>query len=630
MGHLLGVCNSQALRDVYEEAQPLVIELSLKIGQSRAIYDGLKTIQESSAFENYDAAQVRTIEKYVKSAERTGVGLEGADKERFLDIQRETSKLGTEFGNHVLDATKAFELIITDAKETQGWTDTLKAVSSQSYNQSAADHEAREANSEADTGPWRVTLDYPSFGPFMQHSRQRDQREAVMRAFATRAASGDLDNTELVERLLALSAASVKLLDYETYADYSLDAKMAGKAERVYDMYERLDAAARPASVREIAEVQSYANEHGHDGDLSPWDVSFWAERLREERFQYTDEELRPYFPMPRVLDGLFGVCTRLFGVTFAEVVDEPSCWQKDVRYYNVLDESGNPLAGFYLDPYARPAEKRGGAWMDDCLGRRTEPDGAIRLPVAHLICNGTPPTKNRPSLMSFNEVETLFHEFGHGLQHMLTHQSHAAVAGINNVEWDAVELASQFMENWCYDKPVLVGMTQHVDTGESLPDDLFEKICAAKTFMAGYGIMRQMMLGRTDMELYHKYTAGQGTPGIQENAHELALRIARATMPIEPLPEGRTLCSFGHIFAGGYSAGYYSYLWSEVLSADAFAAFEEAGLGDAQAVERLGRLYGQTVLGLGGGEHPMEVFKAFRGREPDPQALLRHRGLLD
>jgi oligopeptidase A len=344
---------------------------------------------------------------------------------------------------------------------------------------------------------------------------------------------------------------------------------------------------------------------------------------LREQRFDYTDDELRPYFPMPRVLDGLFAITQRLFGVTIQAADGEAQVWHKDVRYFQVLDGNGEQVASFYLDPYSRPQDKRGGAWMNECLTRRVL-RGRRSLPVVHLVCNGTPPVQDRPSLMSFTEVETLFHEFGHGLQGMLTTVDYGEASGIHGVEWDAVELASQFMENWCYHKPALLDMTKHVDTGERLPDDLFDKITAARNFRAGTLMLRQLEFGKTDMTLHHQFDANG-----DETVFDVHRRVA-AEMSVFPLfDEGRQLCSFGHIFAGGYAAGYYSYKWAEVLSADVWGAFEEAGLDNEAKLGALGRKFRDTVLALGGGRHPMDIFRDFRGREPDTTALLRQYGLV-
>ncbi|MFB8787601.1 MAG: M3 family metallopeptidase, partial [Potamolinea sp.] len=356
-------------------------------------------------------------------------------------------------------------------------------------------------------------------------------------------------------------------------------------------------------------------------------DISFWAERQREEKFAFSAEELRPYFALPQVLEGLFALVKRLFKVTVTAADGTAPVWHEDVRYFQIADETGNPIAYFYLDPYSRPAEKRGGAWMNDCIGRAkiTEAGTTItRLPVAYLICNQTPPVDGKPSLMTFNEVETLFHEFGHGLHHMLTKVDYAGAAGINNVEWDAVELPSQFMENWCYDRPTLFGMAKHYETGESLPEHYYQKLLAARYYMSGSTMLRQLHFSCVDLELHHRYV-----PGGEETPADLRSRIAATTTVVPPLPEDAFLCAFGHIFAGGYAAGYYSYKWAEVLSADAFGAFEEAGLEDEEAIASTGQRYRDTVLALGGGLHPMEVFKAFRGREPSTEALLRHSGLV-
>ena len=386
--------------------------------------------------------------------------------------------------------------------------------------------------------------------------------------------------------------------------------------------WKQLRTASWQAAVKEQEELQEIAEQNGHQGELQHWDIAFWSERLREQRYEFTEEELRPYFALERVLDGLSGLVQRLFGVQLVAADGDAPVWHQDVRFFHVEDEEGQRVASLYLDPYSRPENKRGGAWMDDCLGRCVV-DGSVRLPVAHLVCNGTPPVDGRPSLMTFREVETLFHELGHGLQHMLTRVNHRDVAGISGVEWDAVELPSQFMENWCYHKPTLLGMTSHFETGEPLPEELFAKICAARTFRAGSGMLRQLRFGLTDLELHTTWD-----PDGTEEHHEVEARISAATSVIPPLPESRFLCSFQHIFSGGYAAGYYSYKWAEVLSADAFAAFEEAGLDDEASVAETGRLFRDTVLAMGGGRHPMDVFRDFRGREPSIDALLRHSGL--
>ncbi len=626
--HLMSVRNSPELRKKHERMEPKVVELGLRIDQSRPVYEGLIAIRDGNVWEELDEAQRRIVENKIRAAENAGVGLDGKDKERFLEISRELSRISTEFSNHVLDARKAYELILTDKGETEGWPDSLRRVTANSYSEargneeSAVPQDAVEATPQ--DGPWRVTLDFPSFMPFMQHHRNRQHREAVYRVQVTLASSGAYDNTDLITQTLKLRREQAVLLGYGTFAERSLDTKMAPDVAAVDKMTDELRDPSRRHAERDLDDLRALAKEGGQEDGLRHWDLAFWAERLREKRFDYTDDQLRPYFPLPRVLDGLFGICEELFDVNFEPADGEAPVWHLDVRYFLVKDGAGETVASFYLDPYSRPADKQGGAWMNDCMSRRIH-NGRLRLPVVHLVCNGTPPVKNPPSLMSFNEVETLFHEFGHGLQGMLTTVDYADASGIHGVEWDAVEIASQFMENWCYHQPTLTGMTKHVETGETLPDDLFDKIVASRTFRAGSPMLRQLELGRTDMRLHDIFDPhGDTTPF---DAH----RAVTTEMSVFPPFDGdRLLCSFTHIFAGGYAAGYYSYKWAEVLSADAWDAFEEAGLENEQEVRELGRHFRDTVLALGGGRHPMDVFRDFRGREPDTQALLRQNRLLD
>jgi len=619
--HLLHVKNSEALREAHDAMLPKVVASDLRVQQSRPIYEGLVALKEGSAWASLSGAQKRVVDLRIRDAQHAGVGLTGDAKERFIEIEKELSQIATSFQNHVLDSKKAYALIITDKADTEGWPETLRAVSAQSYNQAK---EEGDPDATPESGPWRITLDFPSFYPFMQHSRNREQRREVYLAYVTVASSGEWNNSDLIARTLTLRREKVGLLDFGTYADFSLDAKMAPGVAAVEKMFDDLSSPSMPHARKDFEELQALAAEGGQKEPLAHWDLAFWAERLREKRFDYTDEQLRPYFPMPRVLDGLFALTNRLFGVTVEQSDGGVSVWNPDVRYFVVRDEEGKQVASFYLDAYTRPAEKRGGAWMDDCLDRRRV-DGKLHLPVVHVTCNGTPPVGEKPSLMSFGEVETLFHEFGHALQGMLTTIDYSDIAGTNGVEWDAIELASQFMENWCYHKPTLVGMTAHVDTGEPLPDDLFEKIKAARTFRAGSNMMRQLEFGITDMRLHHEFD-----PGGAETAFDVHREVASKTNVLPPVDENRFLCAFNHIFAGPYAAGYYSYKWAEVLSADAFGAFEEAGLENEKAVRDLGRRFRDTVLAEGGGRHPMDVFRDFRGREPSTEALLRQNGLLD
>jgi oligopeptidase A len=619
INHLTSVRNSDELRSAYQEILPKVISFSLRMSQSKPIYEGLKALKASDQFEKLNSAKKRIIEHKIKSAEHAGVGLEGPAKERFNEIANRLSKLSTDFSNNVLDATKAYELIITDKKDVEGWPSNLKNLAAQSY---AKEKGEKDAKADPENGPWRITLDYPISGPFMQHSRNPEQRQKVYHAMMTKASSGKFDNTPLIDEILKLRKEEASILGYKTFAELSLDKKMASDVAAVEKMSQELAEAARPFAVKDHEDLQNIAREMNHPGELKHWDFAFYAERLREKRFDYTDEQLRPYFPLPRVLDGLFGLAERLFGIQIKQSIQSFPKWNEDVLFFDVCDENGELIANFYLDPYSRPAEKRGGAWMNECFGRRLV-DGKVRLPVIYLVCNGTPPVGDTPSLMSFGEVNTLFHEFGHGLQGMLTRVNEAEAAGINGVEWDAVELASQFMENWCYHKPTLLGMAKHYETGETLPDDLFEKLKASKNFRSGSGMLRQIELGRVDMYLHNDFD-----PEGNETPLQVAERIARECRVMPPYEHERFLCSFAHIFAGGYCAGYYSYKWAEVLSADAFAAFEEAGLDNEEKVKELGRKYRDTILSLGGSKHPTEVYRQFRGRDATTAALLRHSGL--
>ncbi len=618
--HLMSVRNSPELRKAHDAVLSDVVQIRLRIKQSRPIYDALRALKDSDEWKSLDGAQRRAVELRLREAEHAGVGLDGDERERFKAIESELSQLGTDFQNHVLDATRAFDLIITDASDAEGWPETLKQLASQSWSQANPSSEA----ATTDGGPWRITLDFPAFGPFMQHSRNRAQREVLYRAHLTRASQGEWDNSEIIGKMLKLKLEKAKLLGFDTYADLSLSEKMASNVDAVEAMFDKLVGASKPHAQKDLDDLKTLAKEGGHDGDLKHWDTAFWSERLRESRFDYTDDQLRPYFPMPRVLDGLFSLSKRLLGIVIERADGEVPIWHEDVHCFRVLNEDGTQIASFYLDAYSRPAEKRGGAWMSECLGRRFV-DGKLRLPVIYLTCNGTPPVGDKPSLMGFREVETLFHEFGHGLQAMLTTIDYADVAGINGVEWDAVELASQFMENWCYHKPTLMGMTSHFETGEPLPDDLFEKISAARTFKAGSLMMRQLELGMTDMELHSSHD-----PNGERSPFDVHHDVSLKTGVLPPFKDGRLLCSFAHIFGGPYAAGYYSYKWAEALSADAFAAFEEIGLDNEEAVRDLGRRYRDTVLSLGGSRHPMDVFREFRGREPNTEALLRHNDLLE
>jgi len=619
VGHLFGVKNSDELREAYEAALPEVVQFSLRASQSQPIYAALKGLQSGGEWARLSETQRRIVTDRIRNAELSGIGLTGAARDRFNAIEQELSQLSTEFSNHVLDATKAYGLDVTNAVDAQGWPETLREMAAQAWSKAHKD----EKPATGQQGPWRITLETALYVPFMEHCRNRALREQVYRAFITRASEVPNDNAALIPKILQLRLEQAKLLGFENYAAVSLSRKMAGSAKAVREMFTQLREASWSAAERDLGDLKALKESRGDKAELALWDAAFWAERLREQRFSYTDEQIRPYFPFEKVLDGLFRLIHRLFGVTVRRAEEPVSVWHEDVRFYHIHNDGGELIASFFLDPYSRPENKRSGAWMDSCLGRRKLPDGRLQLPVAHLVCNQTPPIGGKPSLMSFDEVETLFHEMGHGLQHMLTKVEEPDAAGIHGVEWDAVELPSQFMENWCYHKPTLLGLTGHYQTGEPLPEELFDKIYAARTYRAGSMMLRQLMLGMTDLELHSDYD-----PHGQETPFDVQRRIAKLTSLLQPLPEDRFLCSFQHIFSGGYSAGYYSYKWAEILSADAFGAFEDAGLDNDEAVAKTGRKFRDTVLALGGSKHPLEVFKAFRGREPSVEPLLRHAGL--
>ena len=617
VGHLMGVKNSPELREAYEAMQPAIVKFYNKLSQSKALYEAFKGLRNSTDWDKFEPAQQRIIESSLRDFELSGVGLEGETKEKFNQIQLELAELSTKFSNNVLDATKAFKLKLTDKKDVEGLPDSALGLMAQTA-KAEGEEEATPEN-----GPWVVTLDYPSYIPFMKYATSSELREKLYKAFLSRASSGELDNNPNIDRILELRKEKANILGFDTFAELSLARKMAPNVAAVDKLSEELRVVSYEAAQKEFAELKAFAGVE----DLKHWDTTYWSEKQKEAKFDFKEEELRPYFSLPQVLEGLFSLAKRIFGVTITAADGQAPVWHEDVRYFQIDDESGNAIAHFYLDPYSRPAEKRGGAWMNDCIGRAKmtiEGKTATRLPVAYLICNQTPPVEDKPSLMTFGEVTTLFHEFGHGLQHMLTTIDYVGAAGINNVEWDAVELPSQFMENWCYDRPTLFGMAKHYETGETLPEEYYQKLLAAKNYMSGSGMLRQLHFGMVDIALHHNYQ-----PGGSETPSDVRHKIAETTTVLKPLPEDNFLCAFGHIFSGGYAAGYYSYKWAEVLSADAFAAFEEAGLDDEVAVATVGKKYRETILSLGGSLHPMEVFKKFRGREPQTEPLLRHSGLL-
>ncbi|KAL6993944.1 oligopeptidase A [Sarracenia purpurea var. burkii] len=622
VNHLKAVKDTPELRSAIEEIQPLKVEFELKLGQSKPLYNAFKDIRESSNWEELVDARKRIVESQLKEAILNGVSLDDDKRDQFNKIQQELARLTQKFEENVLDATKKFEKLIIDKKDIEGLPATALGLAAQTA--IAKGHE----NATAENGPWLLTLDAPSYMSVTQHARNRALREEVYRAYVSRASSGDLDNTSNIEQILKLRLDKAKLLGYKNYAEVSMATKMA-TVDKAVELLEKLRSASWNAAVQDMEDLKQFCQTQGASeaNDLNQWDINFWSERLRESKYELNEEELRPYFSLPKVMDSLFSLANKLFGIFIEPADGLAPVWNKDVKFYRVKDSSGSPIAYFYFDPFSRPSEKRGGAWMDEVVGRSRvfSRDGASpRLPVAHMVCNQMPPVGDKPSLMTFREVETVFHEFGHALQHMLTKQDEGLVAGIRGIEWDAVELPSQFMENWCYHRDTLMSIAKHYETGECLPEDIYRKLLAARTFRAGSLSLRQLRFACVDLELHSKFV-----PGGSESIYDIDKRVSKRTQVIPPLPEDRFLCSFSHIFAGGYAAGYYSYKWAEVLSADAFSAFEDAGLNDEKAVKETGHRFRETILALGGGKAPLEVFVEFRGREPSPEALLRHNGLL-
>ena len=686
VGHLNGVCNSPELRLAHASQQAAVVQFGSRAGQSQILYRALQTLERQHQAASpgapgwLDGTQQRILAAELRDMQLRGVGLEGEVQAAFNQASQELADLSTRFSNQVLDATNGWTLTLEDPAQTEGLPTSLKdqlAQAARSADLLAADG----SQPSSESGPWLLGLDMPRYAPVLKYSRNRALREQLYRAQVSRASgqgeagddratnntpstntpnsnhqdkndgtpAGALNNWPLIERILTLRGEQAGRLGFANWAEVSLAAKMADSVASVEGLLEELRAAAFPVAQAELEQLRQCAARHGapEANDLQPWDVSFWAELLRQESFSLDSEALRPYFPLPAVLEGLFALCGRLFGIRIEAADGQAPIWHPDVRFFRVLEasggaasaadqgaqpgapqapsaETGQPIAAFYLDPYSRPGSKRGGAWMDECLVRSLAPDGTPVLPVAYLICNQSPPVGDTPSLMTFEEVETLFHEFGHGLQHMLTTVDRPQAAGINNVEWDAVELPSQFMENWCYDRATLLGMARHWQSGEPLPEAEFAKLQAARTFMGGSATLRQVHLALTDLRLHSEWS-----PDCGESPEQLRRRIATTTTVLAPIDTDAFLCSFGHIFAGGYAAGYYAYKWAEVLSADAFSAFEEGGLENESQIQTTGRRFRETVLSLGGSRSPAEVFEAFRGRQPSTEALIRHSGLV-
>ncbi|PPC78207.1 oligopeptidase A [Pokkaliibacter plantistimulans] len=607
VGHLNAVANTPELREAYNAALPKLSEYATHLGQHQGLFRAYRSIADSADFASLSVAQQATIEHALRDFRLSGIDLPAEQQQRYADINKRLSELTSQFSNNVLDATQAWTRHITDSSELAG------------VPQSALDMLAQNAQQQDKEG-WLITLDFPSFYPILSFCDNRALREEVYRANVTKASdqgphAGQFDNTQLMEEILALRQEEAQLLGFANYAELSLATKMAESTEQVVSFLRQLAQRSKTAAAQELAELQAFASSELGLPTLEAWDVGYASEKLRVARYALSQEDLRPYFPAPKVLNGLFTVIGKLYGIDIVQLHDFDT-YHADVSFYEV-QRDGQAIARFYLDLYAR-SHKRGGAWMDDCRVRRQRLDGSVQLPIAYLVCNFTPPVGGKPALLTHNEVTTLFHEFGHGLHHMLTKVSVGSVSGINGVAWDAVELPSQFMENWCWEKEALDLISGHYQTGEPLPAELLDKMMAAKNFQAAMMMVRQLEFALFDFVLHRDFQ-----PGVTQVQQVLDAVRAEVAVLVPP-SFNRFAHAFTHIFAGGYAAGYYSYKWAEVLSADAFSAFEEEGIFNRQTGER----FLTAVLEQGGSKPAMELFKAFRGREPDIGPLLRHSGL--
>jgi oligopeptidase A len=618
VNHLNHVMDTPELRAAYNENQPKVTEFWTELGQNEALFDKYKQLRASGEFVNLSPARKRIVENALRDFRLGGAELPKKQKERFAEIQEEQAKLSTRFSENVLDATNDFKLLVTDEAELAGLPDDARAA-------------ARAAAERDGKSGWQFSLHFPSYFPVLQFADSRELREKIYRANATKASEMGAvfsevekwDNTSNIALLLKLRDEEAKLLDFRSFADVSLEPKMAESPERVIEFLEDLARRARPYAEKDLEELRAFAKDELGIADMQAWDVTYASEKLREKRYAFSAQEVKEYFPEPKVVAGLFGVISKLFDVSIAP--DSAPVWHPDVRFYRI-EKNGQLIGQFYLDLYARPGKGQG-AWMDDARGRRLTTGGIVQTPIAYLTCNFTPPATSdgqlQPSLFTHDEVTTLFHEFGHGLHHMLTEVDELSVSGISGVEWDAVELPSQFMENFCWEWDVLQGMTAHVKTGEPLPKALYEKMLAAKNFQSGMQTLRQVEFSLIDMHLHYDFD-----PGSQKTVQELVDEVRSKFSVLIPPSFNRFQHSFGHIFAGGYAAGYYSYKWAEVLSADAYAAFEEAVDAGGGALDETGKRFHREILSVGGSRPALESFKAFRGREPQIDALLRHNGM--
>ncbi|MCG9749199.1 oligopeptidase A [Vibrio brasiliensis] len=609
ISHMNSVVNSDELRDAYESCLPLLSEYGTWVGQHKGLFEAYKSLKASEAFVALTQAQKKTITDSLRDFELSGIGLPADEQHRYGEISKRMSELGSKFSNNVLDATMGWTKHISDEKQLAGMPESALAAAK-------AAAEAKELDG------YLLTLDIPSYLPVMTYCDNQDLRKELYEAYVTRASdrgpkSGEWDNTEIINEQLKLRFEIARMLGFNTFSEKSLATKMAENPSQVLGFLNDLASKAKPQGEREVEELRQFAKSEFGVEELDLWDIAYYSEKQKQHLFQISDEELRPYFPEAKAVSGLFEVLKRVFGMSVEERQGVDT-WHESVRFFDIFDADNNLRGSFYLDLYARE-HKRGGAWMDECRVRRINAQGELQSPVAYLTCNFNRPVGDKPALFTHDEVVTLFHEFGHGIHHMLTQVETGAVSGINGVPWDAVELPSQFLENWCWEEQALAFISGHFETGEPLPKEMLEKMLAAKNFQSAMFILRQLEFGLFDFTLHTEFDPEIG-PRVLETLAEVKSKVA----VLPSLEWNRFSHSFSHIFAGGYSAGYYSYLWAEVLSSDAFSRFEEEGIFNTET----GQSFLNNILEMGGSEEPMELFKRFRGREPQIDALLRHAGI--
>jgi len=609
VNHLHSVADNDELRESYNACLPKLTEFSTEMGQHEGLYQAYRQIKESDDFDSLHHAQKKSIENGLRDFELSGIGLDEKSRNEYKSIKLKLSQIQTKFEENLLDATQNWQKHIEDQTLLVGLPESAMALA------------AQNAQRENKTG-WLVSLEYPSYLPVMQYADDRALREEVYQAFVTRASdkgpdAGKWDNSPLMVEILALRQQQATLLGFDSYADYSLTRKMADNPEEVLVFLNDLADKSISVAKSDLDELRKFSLEHHQITDLQAWDIAYYSEKLREHKYDISQEQLKPFFPAPRVIQGMFDVVNRLYGIDINKV-EGIETWHDDVQFFEIRDSIGKLRGSFYLDLYARP-QKRGGAWMDECVVRKRN-EQEVQAAVAYLTCNFTPPIGEDPSLLTHDEVITLFHEFGHGLHHMLTLIDYPEVSGINGVPWDAVELPSQFMENWCWEQESLELIASHYQTNASLPSELFEKMLKARSFESGMQMVRQLEFALFDFRL-HQEKRGADAKDIQSLLNEIRSRVS----VIEPPAYNRFQHGFSHIFAGGYAAGYYSYKWAEVLSADAFSKFEENGIFDRAT----GKQFLNSILENGGSREPMDLFIEFRGRKPSIEALLRHSGIV-